>query len=151
MKELSYFDFREMLFLCQYSIIPYWIRFYLKDQETINKLIKITEDITGWTPTIAFPSVTKYINGSTVLEFRKLDEVEFCCGQRAGIVIGDATYSEDTFYEILMPMASLEPNRCYTLSSEVVSIWWDYYHDKGMKDIEYWKKVGEENENKESN
>lgn len=83
-------------------------------------------------------------------------------GVRGSIVIGDTGYSIENTFDILLPMASMDVQEYYYISSNEIVAYWEDKHKKGLEEIDYWNKVknkklnqlsvkGEEDVNKEPN
>ena len=171
---LEYIDFRDIVIDFLYNPIPKRIQIFLQQEEaceilakTIIDLIKAIDEDMLLTP---YKSSTEQrmrfqSKEGSLIEIWTKENLAFCCGNRSSIVIGDAGYSIEDTYEILLPMADIDVQKFYCVSSNDIIRYWKDKHKKGLEDINYWMKVkndkiqfkpiqlstkGEENENKES-
>lgn len=118
----------------------------------MKKLSSIIADLTNLKPEISSCNNSHCFRSPTggFFEIYYRDRYKDCCGKRAHNVIADSEYPLIDFYEIFMPMSNLGFGGIYSINSYDIIQHWDKAHEKGKEDIEYWKKV-RENDNKEFN
>lgn len=159
---LEYIDFRDIVIDFLYNPVPKHIQIFLQQEEACETLAKIIIDLIKTidedmlltphkNPTehkIRFQSK----EGSLIEIWTRESLAYCCCGTHGSIVIGDAGYTIEDTYEILLPMANIDVQRYYFISSNEIIRYWKDKHKKGLEDLRYWIKVkGEENENNKSN
>ena len=148
---LEYIDFRDIVIDFLYNPIPKHIQIFLQQEEackilakTIIDLIKAIDEDMLLTP---YKSSTEQrmrfqSKEGSLIEIWTRESLAFCCcGNRGSIVIGDAGYSIEDTYEILLPMANMDVQKFYCISSNDIIRYWKDKHEKGLEDINYWMKV----------
>lgn len=148
---LEYIDFRDIVVDFLYNPVPKHIQIFLKQEEACKILAKIIMDLVKTidedkmltphkSPTeqkMRFQSK----EGSLIEIWTRENLAYCCCGNRGSIVIGDARYSIEDTYNILLPMATLDVQKYYYVSSDDIIRYWKDKNEKGLEDIRYWIKV----------
>lgn len=171
---LEYIDFRDIVIDFLYNPIPKHIQILLQQEEAckilakiIMSLVKAIDEEKMLTPHKSPTEQRMKFQSKegSLIEIWTRENLAFCCGNRGSIVIGDAGYSIEDTFEILLPMANMDAQKYYYISSNDIIRYWEDKNKKGLEDIDYWIKVkndkiqfkpvqlptkGEENENKES-
>ena len=173
---LEYIDFRDIVIDFLYNPIPKHIQIFLQQEEACEILARIIIDLTKtidedllltpYKSSIEQRMRFQSKEGSLIEIWTRESLAYCCCGKRSSIIIGDAGYTIEDTYEILLPMANMDVQKFYCVSSNSIIRYWKDKHKKGLEDIDYWMKVkndkiqfkpvqlptkGErENENKES-
>lgn len=147
---LEYIDFRDIVFDFLYNPVPKHIHIFLKKEEACKILENIVTDLTK---TMSEEILTTYISQTeqrirlqskeeSLIEIWTRENLGFCCcGSRGSIVIGDAGYSIEDTYEVLLPMANIDVQRYYYVSSDTIMRYWKNKHEKGLEELDYWIKV----------
>lgn len=155
----NYEDFRDIIFSAICGPIPKVVTIFLTNKPAAEKLEKIISDLTNekpkrWDDKDFFHSSFVTENGARISIYQREESSRltrgFTCGFRTNDVIVDQDYSLADFYEIYMPMCSLG-GATYSIDSHYICSYFETEHKKGMDEIEYWKKVRKENDNKKSN
>lgn len=148
---LRYIDFRDIVIDFLYNPVPKHIQIFLKQEEAckilakiIMSLVKAIDEDKLLTP---YKSSTEQrirfqSKEGSLIEIWTRESLAFCCcGNRGSIVIGDAGYSIENTVEVLLPMATLDVEKYYYVSSNDIIRYWKDKHEEGLEDIRYWIKV----------
>ena len=147
---LEYVDFRDIVFDFLYNPVPKHVYIFLKKEEACKILANAVTDLAK---AIGEEILTPYISQSeqrirlqskegSLIEIWTRENLGFCCcGNRGSIVIGDAGYSIEDTYEVLLPMANIDVQRYYFVSSDNIMRYWKDKLEKGLEDIDYWINV----------
>lgn len=147
----NYEDFRDIIFSAICGPIPKVVTIFLKNKPAAEKLEKIISDLTNekpkrWDEKDFFHSSFVTENGAKISIYQR-ENSHFTCGFRTNDIIVDQDYPLADFYEIYMPMCSLG-GATYSIDSHYICSYFEKEHQKGMDEIEYWKKVRKEDGNK---
>ena len=142
----DYQEFMNIVFSFYYNPIPIWTQVFVTKKEAMEKLSGIIADLTNLKPEVSSCDNSHYFRSPTggLFEIYCRDRYQFCCGKRAHNVIADSEYPLIDFYEIFMPMSNLGFGCTYSINSYDIIQHWDEAHEKGKENINYWKKVREE-------
>ena len=151
---LRYVKFRDIVIDFLYNPVPKHIQIFLQREEAceiladiIVDLIKIIDEEKMLTPQKSLATIKFQSKEGSLIEIRPRKKLVCCCGNRGSIIIGDAGYPIEDTYEILLPMATLDVQEYYYVSSNEIVVYWEDKHKKGLEEIDYWNKV----KNKKSN
>ena len=148
---LEYIDFRDIVIDFLYNPVPKHIQIFLQKEEACKILAKIIIDLiktidedmllTPYKSSIEQRMKFQSKEGSLIEIWTRESLAFCCCGNRGSIVIGDAGYSIEDTCEILLPMASMDVQKYYYVSSNDIISYWEDKNKKGLEDIDYWIKV----------
>lgn len=148
---LEYIDFRDIVIDFLYNPIPKRIQIFLQQEEACKILAKIIIDLvktidedmllTPYKSSIEQRMRFQSKEGSLIEIWTRESLAFCCCGNRGSIVIGDAGYSIEDTVEVLLPMATMDVERYYYVSSNDIIRYWKDKNEKGLEDINYWMKV----------
>jgi hypothetical protein len=167
---LKYVKFRDIVIDFLYNPVPKHIQIFLQREEAceiltniIIDLIKAIDKEKMLTPQKSSAVIKFQSKEGSLIEIRPRENLAYsCCGARGSIVIGDTGYSVEDTFDILLPLANIDVQEYYYISSNEIVAYWEDKHKKGLEEIDYWNKVknkksnqlsvkGEEDVNKEPN
>ena len=149
--DCNYEVLRDVVFSAICGPIPKMVLIFIRNKCAAERLKDIIFDWTNIEPKVWKENYIQYSftagNGARIWIYQR-EKLNFTCGVRANDVIADWDYPLSDFYEILMPMSNLGIGNIYSIRVNDILYHWDKAHEKGMDDIEYWRKVRKEDEDK---
>lgn len=150
----SYEELRDIIFSAVYNPIPKTIVIVLRQEHIAKELEKIIYDLIEIKPKqyekSYYYSVFTGVNGGRIQIYAIKNRL-CTLGLRANDVIADVEFPLNDFYQLFQPMCNIGVGALYSIDT------YNFYssfadpHKKGMEEIEYWKKVRKEDENKDVN
>lgn len=144
----NYTLLRDLVFSAIYAPIPKTVTIILKNKNAAEKLEKIIFDLTNiqskkWSSNTFYTSFIGKNGGQIKIYY--FENSRFTLGFRTNDIIVDEEFPLVDFYEIYIPMCNLlGRGDTYSIKSYDIYSWEANEHQKGMEEIEYWRKVRKE-------
>lgn len=144
----NYTQLRDLVFSTIYAPIPRTLTIILKNENAAEKLGDIIFDLTKiqpkkWRSNAFYTSFVGENGGQIKIYY--FENSRFILGFRTNDIIADEEFPLVDFYETYMPMCNLlGRGDTYSIKSYDIYSWKANEHQKGMEEIEYWRKVRKE-------
>lgn len=129
-KELNYYDFRDLSLRLSYYPETYRITFLCLNEEDRAFFVKLIKSITGLEPTINTKKDISFCNNYVYIRlFNKSFTGCHFLGSRSNVIITDLCIESDFFKEIVAPMCNISPTQMiYTYNKNALSNFEEFHN-----------------------